>query len=562
MMQLTRWPNKFTAKFQAVSYLIFFLGLSISTGCSSKGGSVSTPSQGASDRPTSLDSLNQGLAYIREHPAEREEDQIQRYIWLDSWVKVLQDRNFLTPEMSQQYWNDFDSFLKHPPATTGTLDRITSRATSKIGKNVALYAAYQEFLKAQQLEDSLKFLEKVEEDSTTGLYTRSQEILQLNRFQPQRGSRKIGVLLPLSGDLKAFAQEALLGVQLASRMAIAEGVEFIIEDSGGTPEKFQQTWEKLSTQENVAAILGPLTAKETEAAFERAELMRVPVISLAAKEDLKSYGGYSFRSVLSLEDQISGLSSFLVDRLRSKKIAILTPDSTYGWDVMDRASKEFSSRGLEISDVQVYPANGTDFKEQLKRMARLDQPKLRKGEVCPKNVTDPAEMPAGCVKKIGELKPILGFDTLFLPDFADTAGLVLPTLPFLQIYGIQVVGLAGMNSKKLIERAGEASEGTIFVDSYTPNSMRLPARIFREDYMKMTGREPTRIAAEAYDLSMIATEIMTRDTMEVSRDLFVDRLRRVENFEGVTGIIRFENQRLKKTPEILIVRNQEIRALK
>jgi len=248
--------------------------------------------------------------------------------------------------------------------------------------------------------------------------------------------------------------------------------------------------------------------------------------------------------------------------MQSRRVAILTPDSNYGWDVMDQASREFKNRGLEISEIQVYPANGTDFKEQLKRMTRLDQPKLRRDELCPKNVKNPEEMPVGCVKKLAELKPIVGFDTLFLPDFADTAGLVLPTLPFLRIYGVQVVGLSGMNSKRLLERAGEAAEGTIFVDSYVSDSDRLPARIFRDDYRKMTGREPTRIAAEAYDLAMIATEIMTRDTMTVSRDLFIDRLRRVEGFDGVTGLIRFENQRLRKTPQVLIVRNQQIRALK
>src|SRR5262245_36911878 len=228
MMLLTKWLNKSTEKSQAANLGLLFIIVSILVACSSHQVANVTPST-----PTNMasrDSLSQGLAYIREHPSQREDEQVQRYIWLDSWVKVLQDRNMLTPEMAQQYWNDFDSFLKQPLATTSALDKITPRVVSKIGKNVALYAAYQEYLKNQQLEESLKFLERVEEDSTTGLFTRAQEILQLNRFEPQQGSRKIGVLLPLSGELKAFAQEALLGVQIATRMAIAEGVEFVIED--------------------------------------------------------------------------------------------------------------------------------------------------------------------------------------------------------------------------------------------------------------------------------------------------------------------------------------------
>jgi len=511
-MLLIQWPNTFTENSQTRIKNIFFtlcLG-ALAASCASK--SAGTPPAPSAQALGSIESLTQGLAYIREHPSTTGDEQMQRYLWLDQWVSLLAQRQRLTPEMAQEYWNDFDSFLKSPPATTEVLEALASKAQSKIGRNVVSYAAYQELLKNQRLEDSLKALEKVEEDDTTGLFARSQEILQLNHFQPYHGSRKIGVLLPLSGELKGFAQEALLGVQIASRMAIAEGVEFVIEDSGSTHENFMTAWQRLAVQENVTAVLGPLTAKETGAAFERAELMRVPVISLAAKEDLKSYGNYSFRSLLTIEDQVNELAEFLRSDLKSKNIAILIPDSNYGWDVMDRASEAFQAKGLNISDVQIYPAGATDFKDPLRRMTRLDYPKLRKGEVCPKNppAVDPTQPPPPpCVKKLGDLNPIVGFDTLFVPDFADTAGLILPTLPYLRIYGVQVVGLSGMNSGKLTERAGESAEGVIFSDSYAASSDRLPARTFREEYFKVAGKEPTRVAAEAYDVALVSLEIMT-----------------------------------------------------
>lgn len=542
----------------AVKSLVIFVGAFALLSCATK--TASTPPGPSTQDLASLQSLQQGLAYIREHPATNESEQTQRYLWLDQWVNLLAQRNRLSPEMAQEYWNDFDSFLKTPAANLSTLDKILSKAQSKIGRNVALYAFYQESLKEQRLEDGLGSLQKIEEDGTTDLYVRSQDILQLNQFQPSGGSRKIGVLLPLTGELKGFAQEALLGIQIASRLAMAEGVEFIIEDSGSTNEMFLQSWQKLAVNENVTAIIGPLTAKETEAAFERAEVMKVPVISLAAREDLKGYGNYTFRSVLTIEDQVKAISRFLKDHLNSKRVGVLLPDSTYGWDVMDRARSEFSSAGLDIASVQIYPSNGTDFKDQLRRMTRLDQPKLRRDELCPKT-NDPAQMPPGCVKRLADLRPIVDFDTLFVPDFADTVGLILPTLPYLRIYGVQVVGLSGMNSPKLLERAGESAEGAIFVDSFVPQSDRLATRFFREEYQKLVGREPSRMAAEAFDVAMIAVHIMTRDQMNVTRDLFVDRLRRIDDFEGATGVISFEDQRLQKKPEVLIVRNQQIRPI-
>jgi ABC-type branched-subunit amino acid transport system substrate-binding protein len=321
--------------------------------------------------------------------------------------------------------------------------------------------------------------------------------------------------------------------------------------------------QKLAIEDGVTAILGPLTNRESEWAFERAEVLRVPVISMGTKEDLQMVGRYSFRAHLSLQDQAQKLAQFLANNFGSKRVALLVPDTSYGWDVADRAMSAFRAEGLTVADIEVYASNATDFKDPLRRMTRLDRPRLRRAELCPKDVRDEQTANTmGCVMRLADLKPIFDFDTLLIADFAETASFALPTLPYLKLYGVQVVGMSGFNSSLLIERAGTAAEGVIFTDSYDASSMSSLRRFFFSEFERLNNRKPSRVAVEAFDLAMIALDVMTRDEKGVSRELFMDRLRRIQDFQGVSGVIGYRDQHLLRKPELMIVRNNEIRPLR
>lgn len=534
----------------------------------------------------SLNALSQGLTYVREHPSTREDERIQRFLWLDQWLKVLQDKNRLSPEMAQEFWTDLVTFVKEPALMSGkSLSRVVQGSQTKLGRNIGNYHLYLALLKEQSLESALKNLEFVENDGVSDLYAKSQGLLQLFRSKTGSDSKKIGVLLPLTGNLRPLAEEVLQAIQVAGNLAYGSGTEFIIEDTGSSEADLLKAWDKLAVQEKVAAVIGPLTSKDSSIIFERAEVAGVPVISLAPKEGLEGFGNYSFQSVLSLEDQVKRISKHLADDLRVKRIAVLLPDSTYGWDVMSVAEKEFKDRGLQITQMQVYKSGATDFKDQLRRMTRLDIPRLRKDELCPKEkgskevkekepktadeikasedalANEPIQIEA-CVKKMGQLKPLVDFEAIFAPDSAETIGFLLPTLPYLRIYGVQVVGLSQYNSPKLMERAGEHAEGVIFTDGYLPNSTDIQGRFLKERYFKVTQKEPSRLAAEAFDIAMIMIKTMREAQGSLTRDGMVERLRSVRDFPGVTGSIFYDNHKFKKEPKLLIVRNgafQELR---
>ena len=344
---------------------------------------------------SSWNAFLEGLKYVREHPASSEEEQIQRFLWLDRWVQLLQE-------------------------------------------NVVLYEIYHDYLRDQWIEEGLKALEEIQEDGISDLYQRAHELLKLKEDGGDIAVQRIGVLLPLSGELKAFGEDALHSIQTVSDLQYSSGIEFVIEDTGPSGNRLVDAWQNLAIRENVSAIIGPLTTEETKWAFERGELLSIPVISLAPKEDLEMLGPYSFRSNLLLQDQIETLSEFLKKDLKAQRVAVMVPDSVYGWDVLKVVIPELNKQGLGLVETKIYPSGTTDFEEPLRQMTRLDFPRLRKDELCPKEEgpktqaaippegpeAKPVEelLPRKCVKKINDLEPVVQFEVLLVADFANTAG--------------------------------------------------------------------------------------------------------------------------------------------
>src|SRR5690554_475719 len=85
MMPRMQWLNIFTVKWLALTISLVFLLQS----CGPKRPSDSLV--GVPESPSessSLDSLLQGLRYIREHPTQREDERVQRFLWIDQWASI------------------------------------------------------------------------------------------------------------------------------------------------------------------------------------------------------------------------------------------------------------------------------------------------------------------------------------------------------------------------------------------------------------------------------------------------------------------------------------------
>jgi branched-chain amino acid transport system substrate-binding protein len=208
--------------------------------------------------------------------------------------------------------------------------------------------------------------------------------------------------------------------------------------------------------------------------------------------------------------------------------AILYPENKLGQDMADLFTREVERRGGHIAAAQSYAEDATDFGRQIK---------LLKGEN-PDEPEPPA--PPGGAASTEKEKPSLGFDALFIPDYADRVGLIAPQLAFYGIEGLPLLGINGWNSPDLIRLAGRYVEGAVFVDGFFRSSPNPTVKDFVSLYFEKYGEEPTILEAQGFDVADILLSLL--DNPEIhSRDDLRQALAGLQNYPGVTGASSFDS---------------------
>jgi len=329
----------------------------------------------------------------------------------------------------------------------------------------------------------------------------------------------IGCLLPFSGRLKAYGNQALKGVELAlSRFSSQNGrplIKIIFKDTESDPDKGVQAVKELF-KENVAAIIGPLVT--AEAAAMEAQNCGIPIITLTQKEDITQIGDYVFRNFLTPKMQVKAIVSFAAETLGLRNYAILYPDENYGTTFMNLFWDEVLAHGGRVVGAEAYNSAQTDFADPIKKLVGLyyEVPKAQKSE------------------------PIVDFEAVFIPDAPKKAGLIIPQLAFYDIRNTYLFGTNLWHSDSLIAMLPQSVEGTVITDGFFAESAAAGVRDFVQDFVKTYGEEPEFIEAVAYDTAMILFEMVSRPDIRFRSELKKGLLQ-LSNFEGVTGLTSFES---------------------
>src|SRR5258708_6102755 len=93
----------------------------------------------------------------------------------------------------------------------------------------------------------------------------------------------VGIVLPLSGDLKGFADQALNAIALTLDLQGRGKIQVEVKDTKGEPDVAADAVEELA-QKGAIAILGPLGVAEGLAAATRAQQLGIPIVSLSRAE--------------------------------------------------------------------------------------------------------------------------------------------------------------------------------------------------------------------------------------------------------------------------------------
>ena len=331
---------------------------------------------------------------------------------------------------------------------------------------------------------------------------------------------KVGVVAELTGDIPAVGASC----KNAAEMAVAEvndaggldvggkkyKVELYIEDNAGKADQSASAAQKLITQQNVVAIIGPNASRYAIPASEIAESSKVvlitpwstnPKTTLDAKTNAPKK--YVFRACFIDPFQGRVVAKFAMDNLKAKKAAVLYDvASDYNKGIAEFFKSTLEGAGGQVVAFETYTTGDKDFSAQL--------------------------------TKIKNAAP----DVIFLPNYYSEVPLQIQQAHRLGI-NVPFVGSDSWGSDELIKLCGADCEGYYFSTHYAADNATPVAKKMIDAYKAKYGNTPDDVAALTYDaFGLLWTAL--KSAGKVDRAAVRDALAKIPSYQGVTGNMQFQ----------------------
>jgi len=337
----------------------------------------------------------------------------------------------------------------------------------------------------------------------------------------EKGSTvRIGVIAELTGDMPAVGESCKKAAEMAAQEVNDAGgldingkkykVELFIEDNAGKADQSASAAQKLITQKNVHAIVGPSATRYAIPASEIAESSKVvlitpwstnPKTTLDAKTNAPKK--YVFRACFTDPFQGRVVAKFAMENLKAKKAAVL-------YDVASDANKgqaeffkeTFEKDGGKIVAFETYTTNDRDFSGQLTKIKKADP------------------------------------DIVFLPNYYSEVPLQIQQAKRLGIKG-PFLGSDAWGSQELIKLCGKDCEGYYFSTHYAADAATPSATKFIEAFKAKHGAMPDDVAALTYDSFGLLWQAI-KGANKIDRQAIRDALAGISGYDGITGNMQFK----------------------
>jgi branched-chain amino acid transport system substrate-binding protein len=335
----------------------------------------------------------------------------------------------------------------------------------------------------------------------------------------QASTIKVGVVAELTGDIPAVGASCKNASEMAVQQINDAGgldvggtkykVELFIEDNAGKADQSASAAQKLITQQNVVAIIGPNASRYAIPASEIAESSKVVLISpwstnpkttLNAKTNEPKK--YVFRAAFIDPFQGRVVAKFALDNLKAKKAAVLYDvASDYNKGIAEFFKQTYEENGGTVVAFETYTTGDKDFSAQL--------------------------------TKIKDTGP----EVIFLPNYYSEVPLQIQQAHRLGI-NVPFLGSDSWGSAELITLCGKDCEGYYFSTHYAADAATPVATKFIEAYKAKYGSTPDDVAALTYDSFGLLWQAL-QSAGKIDRQAVRDALAKIPKYEGVTGNMSF-----------------------
>lgn len=331
---------------------------------------------------------------------------------------------------------------------------------------------------------------------------------------------KVGGIGELTGDIPAVgasfknaAEMAVKDINDAGGLEVGGKkytIDLVIEDNAGKADQSASAAQKLITQDNVIAIIGPNASRYAIPASEIAESNKTVLISpwstnpkttLDAKTNEPKK--YVFRAAFIDPFQGRVVAKFALDNLKAKNAAVLYDvASDYNKGIAEFFKQTFEENGGKVVAFETYTTGDKDFTAQL--------------------------------TKIKDTNP----DVIFLPNYYSEVPLQIQQAHRLGIT-VPFLGSDSWGSAELLTLCGSDCEGYYFSTHYAADNATPIAKKFIDAYTAKYGATPDDVAALTYDSFGLLWQAL-QAAGKVDRQAVRDALASIPKYEGVTGTMQFK----------------------
>ena len=333
----------------------------------------------------------------------------------------------------------------------------------------------------------------------------------------QKGTIKIAVQAPLSGEQAALGEHVKLGAQLAVEeaakafKALGFDLVFVPYDDQAKPEVGVANARNVVADPDVLALVGHFNSGVALPASEVYKDAMLAMISPANTATEITDRGYPNVNRVCGRDDVQGPvgARFAAQDLKVKSVYIIHDKTLYGQGVADNFRNEANKLGLKVL--------GYDGTEERANFAPM---------IIPMKAKNP--------------------DLVYFGGIYHQGGLLLKQM---REKGVKAafMGPDGLDSSEMVKITGAQVIGSYYTTVAGPPDAYPETAAFAKKFKQRFGKEVESFGMYGYDaaqvgLAAIEQAIQANSGKKPSRAEVSAAIRKLKNFKGVTGSITFDNK--------------------
>lgn len=330
---------------------------------------------------------------------------------------------------------------------------------------------------------------------------------------------KVGANLEMTGGSASYGISSKNAIELAFKEINEKGgingkqLELVVADNKSEAAEATNAMQKLVSQDNVVAVIGPNLSSSVIAASainNSAKVLDIAPMATNPYVTVDQASGktkdFNYRTCFIDPFQGTVMAKFATAELGVGNAAILIDNSSdYAKGLAQFFKENFVKEGGAVTAEESYLQKDTDFKATLTKI----------------KATNP--------------------DFLYVPGYYQEVGLIVKQARELGM-NMPIAGGDGWDSAKMPEIAGAAAlNNTYFSSLYSPDDSSDINKNFVAAYEKAYGQKPDVFAALSYDSALLVAEaIKNAGSTEPAK--ISEAMAKINEFSGVSGSVTFDDK--------------------